>query len=113
MNYKLIIPLSFLFISFTGIANDVYKDRNGKYYNTQQLSQEKGVDKSFKEVCLIIDQYAESTLQKGNVNSLAIAIYRDGEVYQQYYGELDKKSKQRPSDSTVHCMKLLLSLKFL
>lgn len=102
MNYKLLIPLSFLFIPLSGEASELYKESKGGYHNTTRLLQEKEVGKPFKELCQIIDQYAESTLQKGNVNSLVIAIYRDGEVYQQYYGELDKESKQRPSDNTLY-----------
>ncbi|WP_286416204.1 hypothetical protein [Myroides odoratimimus] len=81
MNYKLLIPLSFLFIPLSGEASELYKESKGGYHNTTRLLQEKEVGKPFKELCQIIDQYAESTLQKGNVNSLVIAIYRDGEVY--------------------------------
>ncbi|MCC9043805.1 serine hydrolase [Myroides sp. M-43] len=59
------------------------------------------VSKLFKELSQVIDQYAQSTLKKGNINSLAITIYRDGETYQQYYGELDKQGKQKASDNTL------------
>lgn len=59
-------------------------------------------NKSFKELSSILDQYVANTLQKGNINSLAIAIYKEGEVYQQYYGTIDKKSKQKPNDTTLY-----------
>lgn len=57
---------------------------------------------AFKELSSIVDQYAENTLKMGNINSLAIAIYRDGDVYQQYYGTLDKTALHKPDDSTLY-----------
>lgn len=69
----------------------------------QRVLQEKKKDNnSFKDLCKIIDQYAENTLKKGNINSLAIAVYRDGKIYQQYYGQIDKKSQKKPDDNTLY-----------
>ncbi|PWN66113.1 serine hydrolase [Chryseobacterium oncorhynchi] len=59
-------------------------------------------DYSFKNLSSIVDQYAGNTLKKGNINSLAIAIYKDGKVYQQYYGEIDKNSNNKPNDNTLY-----------
>jgi len=69
-----------------------------------KAEEEKGKveDFSFKNLSSIIDQYAENTLKKGNINSLAIAIYKDGKIYQQYYGEIDKNSGNKPDDSTLY-----------
>ncbi|MDM1503517.1 beta-lactamase family protein [Myroides marinus] len=66
----------------------------------EETKQKRG--KSFQELSRIVDQYANKTLQKGNINSLAIGIYRDGEVYKQYYGVLDSASKQKPNDDTLY-----------
>ncbi|WP_121966228.1 serine hydrolase domain-containing protein [Myroides sp. N17-2] len=93
MRNKVIIALVLFFISFFGYAHE----KNSPFQSTK-----KGVDKSFQELCTIIDQYAENTLKRGNINSLAIAIYSNGEVYLQYYGELDQKSGQNPNDNTLY-----------
>jgi CubicO group peptidase (beta-lactamase class C family) len=63
---------------------------------------EKAEDNSFKNLSNIIDQYAENTLKKGSINSLALAIYKDGKIYQQYYGEMDKNSNNKPNDNTLY-----------
>ncbi|AIM39325.1 beta-lactamase [Sphingobacterium sp. ML3W] len=70
----------------------------------RKVKEQKGnaKDDSFKNLSSIIDQYAEDTLKKGNINSLAIAIYKDGKIYQQYYGETDKNSGNKPDDSTLY-----------
>ncbi|MEL6942758.1 MAG: hypothetical protein AAFO82_08825, partial [Bacteroidota bacterium] len=36
---------------------------------------------SFTQLTNLIDQYAAEALQKGNINSIALAIYKDGAVY--------------------------------
>jgi CubicO group peptidase (beta-lactamase class C family) len=59
-------------------------------------------NKSFKQLAKIIDQYAESTLKKGNINSLALAIYKDGLTYHNYYGEIDFNKGNLPNDSTLY-----------
>lgn len=109
MKTKLFIAFTLLSIPIIANASLVCKGVNGVDHNrsidlfwstTQQPKQEE--KRSFKELCLIVDQYAENTLKRGNINSLAIAIYKDGQVYQQYYGELDKKSKQKPNNQTLY-----------
>lgn len=59
-------------------------------------------NKSFKQLTKIIDQYAESTLKKGNINSLALAIYKDGLTYHNYYGEIDINKGNLPNDNTLY-----------
>lgn len=55
-----------------------------------------------KELSSSLDQYAENTLKNGNINSLVIATYRNGEVYQQYYVALDKNAHLKPNDATLY-----------
>ncbi len=109
MKNKLIVTLTLLSIPIITNASIIskesncvdYKRSNNLFWNPKQQSK-KEVTRSFKELCLIVDQYAENTLKKGNINSLAIAIYKEGEIYQQYYGQLDKESKQKPNNQTLY-----------
>ena len=57
---------------------------------------------SFKKLTDLVDQHAESTLQKGNINSIALAIYRNGKVYKNYFGEIDKGKNNTPNDNTLY-----------
>lgn len=84
--YKLLLIVSTLFV-----------------IGCQQPKEDKQTTLSpFNEVSNLIDQYAESTLARGNINSLAVAAYRDGETYHNYYGELDTSMANTPNDSTVY-----------
>lgn len=56
----------------------------------------------FDQLIQLMDQYAVKTLENGNVNSLALAIYKDGKVYHNYYGEIDPGANNKPNDSTVY-----------
>lgn len=58
--------------------------------------------KSFEKLTHLINQYAENEMKKGNINSIALAIYRDGDVFRNYYGELDKNSGNKPNDKTLY-----------
>ena len=55
----------------------------------------------FKEITALIDKYATETLQKNNINSIALSIYKNDNYYQNYYGEIDKNKKNKPNDSTL------------
>ncbi|MHC5361446.1 serine hydrolase [Myroides sp. LJL110] len=109
MKNKLFVTLTLLSIPifantsiiYNGADCADYKTPEKLYRNIKQHTEQQ-VTKSFKELCLIVDQYAENTLKKGNINSLAIAIYKDGQVYEQYYGELDKESKKKPDELTLY-----------
>ncbi|NRD21641.1 serine hydrolase [Winogradskyella litoriviva] len=59
-------------------------------------------DKTFSKLTSLIDGYAKNTLQKGNINSIALAVYKDGETYQNYYGEIENGKKNIPSDSSLY-----------
>ena len=58
--------------------------------------------KPFQKLSNLIDNYAENTLKKGNINSIALAIYRNGEVYHNYYGEVDKGKNNTPNNNTLY-----------
>ncbi|WP_338769819.1 serine hydrolase [Bernardetia sp. ABR2-2B] len=58
--------------------------------------------KKFKKLQKIIDQYAQNTLKKGNINSLAISVYKNEEMYHNYYGEIDTNANNSPTDSTLY-----------
>lgn len=62
----------------------------------------KAEEMPFKKLTHLIDQYAENELAKGNVHSFAVAIYRDGNVYHNYYGEIDKGAQNKPDDNTLY-----------
>ncbi|GAA4272957.1 serine hydrolase [Aquimarina gracilis] len=55
----------------------------------------------FKQLLKFTDQYANEVLSNHNINSISLAIYRDGNTYHNYYGELDKEGKHKPNDSTL------------
>jgi CubicO group peptidase (beta-lactamase class C family) len=57
---------------------------------------------TFQELTNLVDQYAKNALRNGNINSLAIAIYKDSLTYEKYYGEIDKGIGNRPNDSTLY-----------
>ncbi|NHN25997.1 hypothetical protein FIA58_009955 [Flavobacterium jejuense] len=44
-------------------------------------SPKKTKEHPFNQLTNLIDQYADNTLEKGNINSLAITIYKEGQVY--------------------------------
>lgn len=46
-----------------------------------------------------IDNYANETLKKGNVNSISLAVYKNGETYHNYYGKINE-NQGKPNDNT-------------
>lgn len=56
---------------------------------------------AFQELTSIIDSYANQVLERGNVNTFALAIYKDSLMYRNYYGVIDKTNKQKPNDSSL------------
>lgn len=59
-------------------------------------------DATFEKLTELIDQYAQNTLNKGNINSLAVSLYKDGAIYQNYYGEIDNGVHNTPNDNTLY-----------
>lgn len=109
MKNKFLITLAFVAIPILANASIICKEgydidhqrSNNPFGNIQQQPKQE-VSRAFRELGWIVDQYAENTLKKGNINSLAIAIYKEGEIYEQYYGELDRASKQKPTNQTLY-----------
>lgn len=58
-------------------------------------------EKSFKQLTGLVDQYTNEVLSNNNLNSVSVAIYRNGNSYHNYYGELEKNTKNKPNDSTL------------
>lgn len=57
---------------------------------------------TFKSVSNLIDTYANDILEKKNVNSFALAIYKDGKIYKNYYGSIDKNANNTPNNTTLY-----------
>lgn len=85
-----------IFISLVAILLFGCKEKN----ETQDVINPK--DNKFLELTSILDTYVEDKLKKGNVNSFALAVYKDGETYQKYYGVIDKASNKKPNDSSLY-----------
>ncbi len=65
-------------------------DKKEEKHNLQQ-------DKVFNKLITSIDNYANETLEHGNINTISLAIYKEGKVYHNYYSK--KSDKQvNPSD---------------
>ena len=60
------------------------------------------VNNTFNKLTNLVDAFAENSIKKGNANSFALAIYKDGEMYQNYYGQIDKGAHNRPNDSSLY-----------
>ncbi len=65
-------------------------------------SLKKAKEEPFEKLSHLINEYAENEINKGNINSIALAIYRNGEVFHNYYGEIDKNSHTKPDDKTLY-----------
>jgi CubicO group peptidase (beta-lactamase class C family) len=63
---------------------------------------EKTNTENFSKLTDLINQYAENEIKKGNINSIALAIYKNGEVFHNYYGEIDRNGKNKPNDNTLY-----------
>ena len=64
---------------------------------------EKKVEKTpFQELTERVDHYADQIIQKGNINSLAVAVYKDGAMYHSYYGSMAEGKNTPPNDSTLY-----------
>lgn len=59
-------------------------------------------DTAFNTLTNSVDAFAKNIIKKGNVNSFAVAIYKSGNMYQNYYGEIDKGSNTKPNDSLLY-----------
>jgi len=75
------------------------KDKNQSEDQNQSQNQKSG---PFTKLTTFVDRYAQSTLKKGNINSLAVAVYSNGKTYHNYYGEIDQGANNPPNDSTLY-----------
>lgn len=64
-------------------------------------SSKKSANEPFVQITHFVDQYAESIIKHGNVNSMSVAIYKDGNTYHNYYGEIDSGAENLPNDNTL------------
>ena len=51
---------------------------------------------------LSMDKNAESLLLDPTINAISIGVYKDGEIYINHYGELDKGQGNKPTDETIY-----------
>lgn len=59
-------------------------------------------DDKFTALTKLMDQYAKESLKKGNINAFALAVYKDGNIYKNYYGEQDKGLGNKPTDNSLY-----------
>jgi len=59
-------------------------------------------EKPFNELTGLVDNYARKTIDKGNIDALALAVYSGGELYSGYYGHFDSKTQTLQNDSTLY-----------
>ncbi|MCS4238019.1 CubicO group peptidase (beta-lactamase class C family) [Myroides gitamensis] len=109
MKNKIQVALAFLVLALAGGAVVLYQRWNAvadvtvtKQVENDKQPKKKEKSPSFIALSQLVDQYAANALQQGNINALAIAVYRDGEVYQQYYGALDSVTNQKPTPHTLY-----------
>ena len=60
--------------------------------SNETKEKERKASNTFTDFTKVVDGYAEAILQNGNVNSFALAVYKNGEAYHNYYGEIDKNT---------------------
>tara|TARA_R110002050_G_scaffold300286_2_gene468564 strand:- start:13229 stop:14350 length:1122 start_codon:yes stop_codon:yes gene_type:complete len=58
--------------------------------------------KSLDKVQMSMDKNADSLLLDAKLNSVSIAVYKDGKKYIGHYGELDKEKNNKPTDKTIY-----------
>lgn len=51
---------------------------------------------------LSMDQNAHSLLLDSTINALSIGVYKEGKVYINHYGELDKGQSNQPTNETIY-----------
>ncbi|MDP2686305.1 MAG: serine hydrolase domain-containing protein [Aequorivita sp.] len=51
---------------------------------------------------LSMDKNAESLLSDPTINAISMGVYKDGEIYINHYGELDKGQGNTPTDETIY-----------
>jgi CubicO group peptidase (beta-lactamase class C family) len=59
-------------------------------------------EEPFNELTGLVDNYARKTLDKGNIDAMALAIYSGGALFSGYYGHFDSKTQTLQNDSTLY-----------
>ncbi|WP_103867324.1 serine hydrolase [Aquimarina sp. I32.4] len=65
-------------------------------------SEKKSQPETIDPVQVSMDRNADSLLLDSKINSVSIGIYKNGKKYTSHYGELDKGSKNKPTDKTIY-----------
>lgn len=86
-NYLQLILFSLLTISCN----------NQKQTNSEAVT----ADESFETLTSLTDFFAKDILSKGNSKVFAVAIYKDGNMYQNYYGTMDKEGTKKLNDNSL------------
>ena len=65
--------------------------------------------KAFSQENTINDDILKTILKNGrkflknkNINSVSIGIYKDGQVYIEHFGEIEKSKSNLPNDETIY-----------
>ncbi len=66
-------------------------------------------EKAFSQVNTINDDISRTIVKNGrkflknkNINSVSIGIYKDGQVYTEHFGEIEKSKSNLPNDETIY-----------
>lgn len=76
----------------------IFSCNSEKKENTSEISD----NTTFNKLTSLVDAFSENIIKQGNSNSFAVAIYKDGEMYQNYYGTIDKGGNNKPNDSSLY-----------
>ena len=98
--FPLLLMISLLFPQMAISCSICKTNFDGKTIVGDSLG--KAEEKPFQKLSQLINEYAENEIHKGNINSIALAIYRNGEVFHNYYGEIDKNARNKPNDNTLY-----------
>jgi CubicO group peptidase (beta-lactamase class C family) len=78
-------------ITFTIIATLLFSC-NSK--NNTEISE-------FRQLSNNIDYYSKNIVKNKNINSISVAIYKNGKTYHNYYGAISNSIKNKPTDQSL------------
>ncbi|WP_282116004.1 hypothetical protein [Cellulophaga baltica] len=52
-------------------------------------SEQKNTIEPFEQLTKSVDQYAENIVSRGNIKSMSVGMYKNGNTYHNYYGAID------------------------
>lgn len=56
---------------------------------------------TFNQLTEFVDYYTKGILDQGNINTMSVAIYKDGKGYHNYYGDFESSIGNVPKDSLL------------